>query len=422
MPVADLAGWARARALAGASPAPAACGRGPERSRHCGVPPAAAAGASCGGPGARRWPPPGCAPLLAGLALLVSPAAALARRLRRLLCPLTEADRRANDLFRRDAPLDGAVGGAAATDWQLAGEGLRRLRAVVAAMDQKGCEGPLSAWETERAAAPRPGGGEVPVLIRRCPGGGAEVASRAGCPLVVWLHGGAFTISSVKSGMSFYSATEPFGAHVAGELRAACGPFVWASIEYRRAPEAPFPAAIEDCVAALRWLQRPEQAERFGYSPARISLAGASAGANLAAFAALLSDAPLSSLVLLFPFLDPATSRGSYARWGHLGYSYAPFLRWSWRAYLQGRSPDAANPALQPGWSGGARPPVLVCTGTADALREEGLDMVRRLRRQGVRCRHVRARGSHCAGILFDGWARRAVVQWWLKRLRESGE
>ena len=91
-----------------------------------------------------------------------------------------------------------------------------------------------------------------------------------GMPLIVWIHGGAFLFGS-KEGFP----VEPVPLHLLLEGYAV------ASINYRLSPEAVFPAQLEDCKAAVRWLRA--QAEEFGIDPNRIGAWGASAGGNLAA-------------------------------------------------------------------------------------------------------------------------------------------
>jgi acetyl esterase/lipase len=89
-------------------------------------------------------------------------------------------------------------------------------------------------------------------------------------PLIVWIHGGAFFFGS-KEGFP----VEPVPVHLLLEGYAV------ASINYRLSSEAVFPAQLEDCKAAVRWLRA--HADEFGIDPNRIGVRGASAGGNLAA-------------------------------------------------------------------------------------------------------------------------------------------
>jgi carboxylesterase type B len=112
---------------------------------------------------------------------------------------------------------------------------------------------------------------------------------------VVWLHGGGFVIGSLEN----YDAICRVLANRSGAIVI--------SVDYRLAPEHPFPAAVEDAFAALRWTA--VNASSFGGDPARIAIAGDSAGGNLAAVCAILArDAGGPALVrkiLIYPATAP---------------------------------------------------------------------------------------------------------------------
>ena len=137
------------------------------------------------------------------------------------------------------------------------------------------------------------------VLVRDLPSGRvtADVAEPAGAgphPVLVYLHGGGWCSGSPRS-------------HRKLALRFAEAGFVVVNLGYRLAPEAPFPGPLEDCLFAIRWAAR--QAQRFDGDPARIAVAGDSAGANLAAAAAIAlaedrSVAPLSAALLFYGVFD----------------------------------------------------------------------------------------------------------------------
>jgi acetyl esterase/lipase len=113
-------------------------------------------------------------------------------------------------------------------------------------------------------------------------------------PVLVYLHGGGFVAGNPAS-------------HHKLACRFAEAGFLVVNVDYRLAPEAPFPAALDDCVHATRWTARV--AERYGGDPSRLAVAGDSAGANLAAAAAgelaRDVDAPrISALLLFYGVLD----------------------------------------------------------------------------------------------------------------------
>ncbi|HEY4460709.1 MAG TPA: alpha/beta hydrolase [Pseudonocardiaceae bacterium] len=109
-------------------------------------------------------------------------------------------------------------------------------------------------------------------------------------PVLVDFHGGAFVFGNAAIKDWFN-----------GELAARLGVVV-VSVNYRLAPEKPFPAAYEDAVDATNWAAKT--AQEWGGDPARIVVVGDSAGGNLAAGAALASGVPLAAQVLLYPVLD----------------------------------------------------------------------------------------------------------------------
>jgi acetyl esterase/lipase len=165
-------------------------------------------------------------------------------------------------------------------------------------------------------------------------------------------------------------------------LRFGC---VGVSVEYRLAPEHPFPAAHEDCLAGLAWVFG--HAAELGVDPARVGLAGVSAGGGLAAALALAARdraIPIRFVMLEAPMLDDRQITASS--------QYDDLVIWSsasnsfgWRAYLAGLDSDVpaeAAPARAKDLSG--LPPTFVCVGGADGFRDESIDYALRLGQAGV--------------------------------------
>ena len=165
------------------------------------------------------------------------------------------------------------------------------------------------------------------------------------------------------------------------------------SIEYRLAPEAPFPAALEDAIAATRWAAR--NAKSLGGDPARLALAGDSAGGNLAAAVAqaLRSEVALGAQLLLYPGLDSTGLRSGEASQrfpSHEAFATGYFLtleRMKWYAdrYVPNeddRSDPRASPLRAPNLSGVA--PAVIATAGFDPLRDEGRAYAAALRAAGV--------------------------------------
>jgi acetyl esterase len=149
------------------------------------------------------------------------------------------------------------------------------------------------------------------------------------------------------------------------------------SVDYRRPPEHTFPAAPEDMDAALRWLLRHGPGR--GLDIANLVALGDSAGANLALVAALRNPGVFSKVVLVYPFIDPSLSRPSYAAAeGGLDRAAA---RWYWNHYVNDPA-DLTDPDVAPLESArlGALPPTLVQAAECDALLDENIELVRRIR------------------------------------------
>ena len=163
---------------------------------------------------------------------------------------------------------------------------------------------------------------------------------------------------------------------------------VVASVHYRLAPEAPFPAAVEDCHAALKWLHA--NAASLGVDPSRITIAGESAGGGIAAGTALLArdrgGPNLVGQMLTYPMLDDRTTLAANPHAGE--FVWGESSNWfSWHALLGDKfgketvSPYAA-PARAPDLAG--LPPAFLAIGALDLFLEENLEFARRLVRAGV--------------------------------------
>ena len=210
---------------------------------------------------------------------------------------------------------------------------------------------------------------DIPIRIYTPEGKGPMVG-------LVFFHGGGWVIGSIETHDGLCRSI----ANTAG-----C---VVVSVEYRLAPEHPFPAAIEDAYAATRWTA--ERAVELGIDRRRLAVGGDSAGGNLAAVVSLMArdrGAPGIALqALLYPITDRDLETASYLKYadGHLLTRDA--MAWFWNHYLPpGVSPD--HPYISPlrakDLSG--LPPSLVMTAECDPLCDEGNAYARRLEAAGVR-------------------------------------
>jgi acetyl esterase/lipase len=177
------------------------------------------------------------------------------------------------------------------------------------------------------------------------------------------------------------------------------------SVNYRHAPEAPFPAAADDGLAAARWIA--EHAEELGGVPGQLAVAGWSAGANIAAVTAqqaMLTGGPtIVGQVLLCPVTDGTTKRSSYLDNAEGFGLTASLMDWFWDHYCEpvDRADPKASPLLADELSG--LPPALVITCQFDPLRDEGDAYAAALADAGVSVQHLQCSGqTHTAVPAVD--------------------
>jgi acetyl esterase len=197
-------------------------------------------------------------------------------------------------------------------------------------------------------------------------------------PVVVYLHGGGWICGSART-------------HRKLGFRLAEAGFLVLNVDYRLAPEHPFPTPFDDCVAALRFARR--EATRWGGDPARIAVAGDSAGGNLAAAtSAALADDPArpKAAVLIYGVFDFATI-GEGAMPGipadgplaDLGRQMIELMVSSYLGTPNERL--AADPRVSPLHAAHRLPPSHVVVGSADPLAAQAEALVKTLSRAGVR-------------------------------------
>jgi acetyl esterase/lipase len=189
------------------------------------------------------------------------------------------------------------------------------------------------------------------------------------------------------------------------------------SVEYRLAPEHPFPAGLEDCYAALVWLAA--EARALGVDPARIAVMGQSAGGGLAAGLALLArdrgGPRLCCQLLGIPELDHRLETASMREFVDTPLWNRPNAIMSWRHYL-GEPPGEVSPYASPAIAKDLRglPPAYVSTMEFDPLRDEGIEYALRLLQAGVPVELHQYPGTFHGSGLVAGAAvsRRAQAEW----------
>lgn len=212
-------------------------------------------------------------------------------------------------------------------------------------------------------------------------------AVRGPTPALLWIHGGGYILGRPEM-------DEPLCVEFARELG-----ILIASVDYRLAPAHPFPAPLEDCYAALRWLF--EQAETLGLRADRIAIGGASAGGGLTAALAQLAhdrqEVRPHFQLLVYPMLDDRTTkRTDIDGTNHRAWNQGSNV-FGWRSYL-GREPGGteapthAVPARREDLSG--LPPAWLGVGTCDLFHDEDLVYAKRLEAAGVPCEVVLVPGA----------------------------
>ncbi|MFS8097492.1 alpha/beta hydrolase [Lentzea alba] len=228
---------------------------------------------------------------------------------------------------------------------------------------------PTSQIDVRDTTVPGPSGApDVPVRIYS-PANAAEPSAG-----LLYVHGGGFVLGDL----------DMFHAHVL-RLVDELG-IVVVSVDYRLAPEHPFPAPVEDCYAALQWTAA--KASELGIDPERLGVGGESAGGGLAAGVALLArdrgGPALSFQYLGIPELDDRLDTPSMREYVDTPLWNRPNAVFSWASYLGSEndvSPYAA-PARAEDLAG--LPPAFVTVCQFDPLRDEGIEYARRLSHAGV--------------------------------------
>ena len=225
---------------------------------------------------------------------------------------------------------------------------------------------------------------------------------QSAAPLTVYFHGGGFVLGDLDT------HDEPCrllcryaGVHLL-------------SVEYRLAPENPFPAALDDAAAALRWAQT--NAATLGANPIGVSIGGDSAGANLSAVVSRLAsreNAPRAQL-LIYPPTDGTTPRRSYELFGD-GFFLSEKDRRAFGRFYAGTKPHEVDARRSPLLASDLSnlPPALIVTAGFDLLRDEGEAYAKALADAGNTSRLKRYPGLghgfiHMTGVCSG--ARRAMI------------
>ncbi len=229
---------------------------------------------------------------------------------------------------------------------------------------------PPNAAAVDRRDHVVPGAPDVTVRVHR------PVGATGTLPCLYLIHGGGYVIGSPNSDDARLTTWCS---------RLSC---VGVSVDYRLAPETPYPGPLEDCYAGLKWVY--DHHDELGVDPGVIGVGGSSAGGGLSAALALLArdrgEVPIRFQLLESPMLDdrqstPSSQTDGLAVWTRESNAFG------WRSYLgslygQPDVPAYAAPARATDLAG--LPPAYVCVGAADGFRDEDITYAMRLNQAGV--------------------------------------
>ena len=274
--------------------------------------------------------------------------------------------------------------------WEMS---LAEARAMYVAMGQMLDPQDLPTGEITNTTIQGPAG-DIPVRVYSPLAGNADTL-----PGLMFFHGGGFVIGDLDSHDAICR-----GLANGGQCRVI-------AVDYRLAPEAPFPAAVEDCYAALNAVRK--DADAFGVDPARMGVCGDSAGGNLSAVISQMvkenGDIPLKVQLLIYPATQINADTPSM-RENAEGYVLEKgTMDWFMGHYTSGGY-DASDPRISPLLADdlSGLPPATVITAGFDPLRDEGKAYAVKLAAAGVPVKYINYEGMmhgfvNMAGVLDVG-------------------
>ena len=221
--------------------------------------------------------------------------------------------------------------------------------------------------------------------------------------LMAYFHGGGWVLGSIET-----------HDHIARGLAAGSGCAVL-SVDYRLAPEHPFPAGLDDAFTVSTWVQ--EHASSLGCDPERLAIGGDSAGANLAAVVTQSGRFPFRFQLLVYPVTDVRGGTTSYEELAEGFGLTSEGMRWFLEHYLSGAEGAPNDPRVSPLLADdsafAASPRTLVITAELDPLRDEGEAYAARLVADGVPTVATRYDGMMHSFVTFTSLAdaQRAIAE-----------
>ena len=210
--------------------------------------------------------------------------------------------------------------------------------------------------------------GSVPVRLYR------PHQAAGNSPVAVFIHGGGWVFGDLESHDGLCRAL------------AQAADAVVVAVDYRRAPETPFPGPLEDCLAVVQWLA--DHGPEVGVDGTRLALVGDSSGANLAAaVAALARDAGQPRVriqCLAYPATDPSLATASLAEYAEDPFLSRDEMSWYWDQYAAPDQRADARAAIGLNSDLAGLPPAVVIIAGRDPLRDEGMAFAEALQAAGV--------------------------------------
>ncbi len=241
------------------------------------------------------------------------------------------------------------------------------LRTAYALMSATGTQAEMASVGDRTVPGPA---GDIPVRVY------VPTSEPGPRPVLVYFHGGGWVIGDLDThDTTVRAVAEASGATVV-------------SVAYRLAPEDPFPAAIDDCLAAVRWVV--DNAADLGVDPSRLALGGDSAGGNLSAIAAAELTAAgvgVRFQLLVYPVTDGTMAHPSVDENAEGYFLTKDTMDWFWEQYVGvdgDRTARRVSPMHLPDEALPGLPPALVITAEYDPLRDEGEAYAARLEAAGV--------------------------------------
>jgi acetyl esterase len=264
------------------------------------------------------------------------------------------------------------------------------LLALMAALDEPPLEECTPAEAREiRARRQRPSTEPIH-QVRDLDAGGVPArlyrpSDRENLGLLVFLHGGGWVLGNLDSHDNLCRILANSSGHAV------------LSVDYRLAPEHPYPVPLEDSMAATRWAHA--HAGSLGCSADRVAIGGDSAGGTLAIVIGHLAPVPLRYQLLIYPSTDLTRSFPSFVENAAGPQLTAAGMGWFIDHYLGGTSTSLTEPRVSPHFAAdhvvAASPPTMMITAQYDPLRDEGDAYAARLASLGVPTSHVRFNGMY---------------------------